>query len=74
MLQIPLKCKLPYSKNAKKDIKQGTISQRTQAAWTRKCNMICCWTQLHNLDYPEDSTKQEIHDVTLRNTGITFKD
>lgn len=36
--------------------------------------MIFCETQLHNLNYPEDSTEQEIHDVTLRNTGILFKD
>lgn len=36
--------------------------------------MICCWTQLHNLNYPEDSTKQEIHDVTLGNTEIILKD
>lgn len=38
--------------------------------------MIYCETQLHNLNYPEDSTEQEIHDVsvTLRNRGILFKD
>lgn len=28
---------------------------------------------MHNLNYPEDSTKQEIHDVTLSNTGLILK-
>lgn len=70
MLQIPLKHKLPYYKNGEKMSSIGPSATLTQAALTRKCNMICCLTQLHNLNYPEDSTKQEIHDVTLRNTGI----
>lgn len=42
----------------------------THTASTRRRNMICFLTQLHNLNYPEDSTKQEIHDVTSRNRGI----
>lgn len=36
--------------------------------------MLCCWTRLHNLNYREDSTKQEILDVTLSNTGLILKD
>lgn len=63
-----------HTVNREKDVKVGTIRNITYAACTSKRNTICCWTRLHNRNYPEDSTKQEIHGVTLSNTGLMLRD
>lgn len=63
-LTFPLKRKLLWL------VPSATSLKQLELECALKCNVICGWTQLHNLNYPEESTKQEIHDVTLSNTGL----